>query len=104
MDTQQLKKLNDLEKEIKGLEDRLERLNFEQYPLAYEGADNAIDTYNFTVKFKRWCKGNSFKYPEISIPLTKDQIKFLFEQHKNQIMAELHHKKTKFDRIKVQNL
>lgn len=104
MNTEQLKKLNDLEKEINALQERLNTLNFERFPLDYEKAENRIDSYEFKIKFKRWCKGGSYKYPEISIPLSRDQIQFLFGQHKNEIMASLYHAKTRFDRIKIQNL
>ena len=104
MTKQELEKINILEKEIKRLEERLDILNFKNYPLYSEREKIYIDKSTFTIRFKIYCKNSEFKYPEINIPLSREQLEFLFQQHKNQIMAELYHTKTKFEKIKINNL
>ena len=104
MTKQELDKINSLEKEVKRLEERLETLNFENYSLYSEKEKFRIENHSFVIKFRGYVKSSSFVYPEISIPLSKEQLEFLFQQHKNQVMAELYHVKNQFERIKIENL
>lgn len=104
MTKQELDKINSLEKEVKRLEERLEKLNFQNYSLYSKEEKFTIESHSFVIKFRGYVKGSSYVYPEISIPLSKEQLEFLFQQHKNQIMAELYHTKTRFEKIKINHL